>query len=220
MRANPCIWGSIWCDKFRGRNSVPGSRSPPRRDAEESQPRWSAMLKQIPPWRLERRAQASNIARCRGDPCGRPVLRTARPLIGSIKRVMPRSSPGSDRPRIRATTRVAPTSSLRRHQSIVIVFRDTAASPDWLKRAATPNYLKISRPGASPLDPRRKEVKNQGVSVLAKRKPMPPLRRPAVTLRRRAERRSPGTWPQPPPRTTRLLQSPVVQASPLAGAPL
>src|SRR5215467_14787696 len=41
--------------------------------------------------------RASNVARCRGDPCGRPVFAHGVPLTGLVKRVMPKSSPGSHR---------------------------------------------------------------------------------------------------------------------------
>src|SRR6516164_11781864 len=36
-----------------------------------------------------------------------------------------------------ATTRVAPTSSLRRHEPTVIAFHDAAIPSDWLKRASS-----------------------------------------------------------------------------------
>jgi hypothetical protein len=62
------------------------------------------------------------------------------------------------------------------------------------------------------------EVRIQGVSVLPTRKPPLPLRLPAVSQLRLAARRSPGTSYQEPPRRTRRLQSPLVQAEPSAGA--
>ena len=78
-----------------------------------------------------------------------------------------------------------------------------------------------SRPGASPLDPSGKEIKNQGVmSVLPTRKPVLLPRKTGVTQLRKAARRYPGSPPQEPPRRTRRLQSPAVQAEPSAGAPL
>lgn len=71
------------------------------------------------------------------------------------------------------------------------------------------------------LDPRGKEVKFQGVtSVLPTRKPRLLPRRPAVNQLRSAVRRLRGTRPQEPPRTTRVLQFPLVHAEPSLGAPL
>ena len=75
------------------------------------------------------------------------------------------------------------------------------------------------RPGFA-LDPRGKEVKIQGVSVLPTRKPRWLYRLPVVTPPRLAERRNRGPLPQEPPRTTRRLHSPAVQGPPSVGAPL
>src|SRR6516225_9710737 len=60
------------------------------------------------------------------------------PLTGLVKRVMPgpfcgvSSSAGNG-----ATTRVAPTSSLRRHEPTVIAFDGAAIPSDWPKRATS-----------------------------------------------------------------------------------
>ena len=70
------------------------------------------------------------------------------------------------------------------------------------------------------LDPRGKEVKIQGVSVLPSRKPILPLRLPVVLPLRVAERRLRGPLLQEPPRTTRKPQSSMLNAEPSVGAPL
>jgi hypothetical protein len=70
------------------------------------------------------------------------------------------------------------------------------------------------------LDPRGKEVKVQGVSVLPTRNPRPLPRLSEEFPLRSAERRSRGPLPQEPPRRTRLLQSPLVHAKPSVDAPL
>ena len=71
-----------------------------------------------------------------------------------------------------------------------------------------------------PWYPRRgKEVKIQGVSVRATRKPKGVPRSPVARLSRFAERRSPGMSYQAPPRNTRSLHSPLRHALPSAGAP-
>jgi hypothetical protein len=57
------------------------------------------------------------------------------------------------------------------------------------------------------------------VSVRPTRKPKPSYRSLAVSLRRLAERRSCGSLPQPPPRTTWLLQSLANHSEPFVGAP-
>ena len=67
--------------------------------------------------------------------------------------------------------------------------------------------------------PRGKEVKIQGVSVRATRKPASPYRPPAVYPPRLAERRNLGSLPQEPPRSTRKLQSSDSHALPSVGAP-
>ena len=85
------------------------------------------------------------------------------------------------------------------------------------RRAAQTDHL--TRFPHTPLDPSGKGDKDQGVSVLPTRKPSLRLRNPAVPLRRKAARSSPGSTDQEPPRRTRRLQSPVVQAEPSEGAP-
>ena len=67
--------------------------------------------------------------------------------------------------------------------------------------------------------PRGKEVKIQGVSVRATRKPASTNRLPVVLLLRPAERRSPGRPLQEPPRSTRRLQSSDSHALPSVGVP-
>ena len=74
------------------------------------------------------------------------------------------------------------------------------------------------RPGFA-LDPRGKEVKIQGVSVLPTRKPRLISWKSRGTLARTAERRSVGLSPQEPPRTTRRLQTASVHCEPSPGAP-
>jgi hypothetical protein len=61
--------------------------------------------------------------------------------------------------------------------------------------------------------------KIQGVSDLPSRKPRMTSRPPTVPARRRPARRSRASLAQEPPRTTRRLQSPDVQAEPSEGAP-
>ena len=71
----------------------------------------------------------------------------------------------------------------------------------------------------SPWTPKGKEAKIQGVSVRPTRKPKPTSRTSVESMTRSAERSNPGSSYQAPPRTTRLLQSPVNQAEPSVGAP-
>ena len=70
--------------------------------------------------------------------------------------------------------------------------------------------------------PRRqggKDVKIQGVTVRAIRKPLLSIGRPEVSLRRNAARRSLGLLTHEPPRNTRREQSPLSHADPSAGMP-
>jgi hypothetical protein len=67
--------------------------------------------------------------------------------------------------------------------------------------------------------PRGKRVKIQGVSVLTSRKPRMLSRTTVESLTRLAARRFLGLLIHAPPRRTRRLQSPAVQAEPSEGAP-
>ena len=73
--------------------------------------------------------------------------------------------------------------------------------------------------GQSPLDPRGKEVKIQGASVRATRKPLRKYWNRASNGRRFADRRAPDRSLHEPPRQTRSTQSPLSQAEPSVGAP-
>ena len=78
----------------------------------------------------------------------------------------------------------------------------------------------IILPGAPPPDPRGKQVRTQGVSVRATRKPKVTTRFPTLYPRRMAERRNHGMLLHEPPRNTRCPQSPpATQALPSDGAP-
>ncbi len=96
------------------------------------------------------------------------------------------------------------------------------------------DFLKTSRPtaqatpagapdqgGQAPLNPPGgdREMKTQGVSVRATRKPRSLFRNPVPMLKRTAERRALGPKPQEPPRKARSEQSPRSQALPSDGAP-
>ena len=75
------------------------------------------------------------------------------------------------------------------------------------------------RQGASPLDPRGKEVRIHGASVRATRNPLSLNRSPVPSLLRTAVRRIPGMKSRKPPRRTRRAHSPSVHALPSEGAP-
>ena len=70
------------------------------------------------------------------------------------------------------------------------------------------------------ISPAPTELEIQGVSARATRMPRMSSRPAVLDPLRSAERTHGGLLPQPPPRTVREPQSPVVQAEPSAGAPL
>ena len=86
-------------------------------------------------------------------------------------------------------------------------------------RAAKKNTPKKIGQGLRPWTPGGKDVRTQGVSVRATRKPRRLVRAPGELKRRRAERKNTGLLRQEPPRITRRPQFPDVHALPSDGAP-
>ena len=88
-------------------------------------------------------------------------------------------------------------------------------------RPATRRSVEENVLGAPPpWTPEVKDVRTQGVSVRATRKPTLKARKTGLLVTRSAERRYLGTLPQWPPRSIRRPQSPDSHALPSDGAPL